>query len=123
MTFGVEYLKLKIHKNVCYLYMAIYNDGNIYGVAWNIYDKNENFINRVEKIYQNKIGFTEIREIKKEYNKLTKKEREYIKVKIYTKCITTYDINITKENTTFMCWFPSDVKTLNEMFLKEYFRN
>jgi hypothetical protein len=103
--------------------MAVYNDGNIYGIAFVIYDENGDIINRVEKIYPNKIGFPEIREIKKEYNKLTKKDLEYIKIKVYTSCTTTYDISITNKSRTFMCWFPSDMKTLNQMFLKAYFRN
>jgi len=96
--------------------MSIFSDKNIYGVSWNIYDKNDIFIKRFEKTYITKIDKQKINEIKKEYFKLNNNELKYAKFKIYTCCTSTYNINFNNEYTTFMCWYPASKKDITNLF-------
>jgi uncharacterized protein (DUF2344 family) len=93
--------------------MGISNDGNIYGIAWCIYDAKDNFIRRVEHVFPNKLSFEQIEEIKAEYNKLTPVERVFAKIKFYTKCTSTYD----PQAGEFMLWIPAPIKRLEQLFL------
>ena len=97
--------------------MGISSDGNIYGISWNIYDINENFIRRFEKTYSKKITLQQIEEIKEEYYKLNDIDLINIKIKIYTKCQTSYQIDFNKNNNEFMCWFPFNKISLAELFI------
>jgi hypothetical protein len=95
------------------MYMGIYNDGNIYGVCWCIYDSQDNLLRRVEHVYTSKLGFEQIEEIRADYNKLTPIERLFAKIKIYTRCVTTYDPHAIE----FMCWVPKTIQFLEQLFL------
>ena len=93
--------------------MGIYNDGNIYGVCWCIYDAQDNLIRRVEHAFQNKLNSKQIEEIKTDYNMLTPIERMFSKIKFYTKCTSSYDAHVGE----FMLWIPGTVKRLEQLFL------
>jgi len=95
------------------MYMGIYNDGNIYGVCWCIYDSKDNLIRRVEHVFPNKLSFEQIDEIKAEYNKLTPHERLFAKMKLYTKCTSSYDPNAGD----FMLWIPTTIQRLEQLFV------
>ena len=95
------------------MYMGIYNNGYIYGVCWCIYDSQDNLIRRNEYVYPNKLSFENIEEIKSEYNKLTPLERLFAKIKLYTKCTSTYDPNAGE----FMLWIPTTIQQLEQLFL------
>jgi uncharacterized protein (DUF2344 family) len=97
--------------------MGIHSDGNIYGISWNIYDIDDNFIKKFEKIYSKKITLQQIDEIKDEYYKLNDFELINIKVKIYTKCQTSYQTDFNRNNSEFMCWFPFSKISLVELFI------
>jgi uncharacterized protein (DUF2344 family) len=97
--------------------MGIHSDGNIYGISWNIYDIDDNFIRKFEKIYSEKITLQQIEEIKEEYYKLNNFELINIKVKIFTKCSTSYQIDFNKNKREFMCWIPFSKISLAELFI------
>jgi hypothetical protein len=93
--------------------MGIYNNGNIYGVAWCIYDSKDVLIRRAEHVFPNKLGVENIDEIKAEYNKLTPLERLFAKIKLYTKCTSTYDPHAGE----FMLWIPTTIQRLEQLFV------
>lgn len=73
--------------------MGIYYDGNIYGIAWEQRNENYNIIKSYEKQYNEKLTFENINEIKAIYDKLTEIEKSTINFYVFTKCISTYEIN------------------------------
>jgi hypothetical protein len=95
--------------------MGIYYDGTIYGICWNIYDVEGNFIRRFEKTSQDIITTIEIMEIMEEYKKLTQMEKSVAKFRFYKSCESNYE-GVGKNS--FMCWFPVDKK-----FIETFFNN
>ena len=93
--------------------MTIHCDGKVYGVCWNIYDSSENFIRRFEKVYSEPMNSDQIKEVVKEYNKLTAEEKCYAKMRFFTYCSTKY----VDGSGNFMCWFPIKKESLIAMSL------
>jgi hypothetical protein len=77
--------------------MGINYDGNVYGIGWELYDENDNFIKKFEKNYLHIMTFENINEIKGEFNKLTFYEKKYANFFVYTSYQCTYETNSSRE--------------------------
>lgn len=95
------------------MYMGIFNNGNIYGVAWCVYDSKDVLIRRVEHVFPNKLSFEQIESIREDYTRLTPLEKLFAKIKFYTKCTSTYDPRAGE----FMLWIPTTIQRLEQLFL------
>lgn len=92
--------------------MGFYNDGNIYGVKWIVYDKDENYIKEWEKTFPHKINLEQIEIIKEVYDSLTEEEQKNCSIFFYTCCSDTYTEG------SYMSWISSNKKSLAEFFEK-----
>ena len=93
--------------------MGIYSDGNVYGVSWKIWDDDYNILVNYEKIYLKKMNLEQIEEIKKEFEKLSEKERNICSIRFYTSVTDTYG-----STEPYMTWFPGDRQSLELLFQK-----
>ena len=64
--------------------MVIYYDGNVYGIRWQIYDSNNEVVQKYEKIYSKKMTKQDIEIVKIEYYKLTDLQLSNTKFSVYT---------------------------------------
>lgn len=95
--------------------MGIYNDGKIYGICWEIYDKEEQIEIVKNWEYVNKAGpltLAEIPKIQTEYNLLTPEEREYARIYRMTQCSDTYG----NDFSTYPSWGSIKEYQLLELF-------
>jgi len=94
--------------------MGIYNDGNVYGVLWNIYDDDGNSTLNYDIKYEQKMTREQIDEVKKEYDKLTLEQTKEIQIKFYTKATTSYE---PANSSSFMMLWPGTYLMLEKLFL------
>jgi hypothetical protein len=69
--------------------MGIYNDGNVYGIGWRLYDVETELVRHFEITYMEKMTLTQIQEVKEQYDLLTDMEKENITIRYWTSCSST----------------------------------
>ena len=94
--------------------MGIYNDGNVYGVGWRLYDGETELVRHFEKTYPEKMTLEQIQEVKEQYDLLTYIEQNNITIRFFTSCSSTYDAG----SPPYMSWWPGDKLQLTKLFLK-----
>lgn len=87
--------------------MGIYSDGGVYGVKLILNDK---II--YEKTFCEKMNHIEIGGLRDIYDVLIEEQKTVLSIRIYTRCITTYDADLD----SFFTWLPGDRNSL-EKFL------
>lgn len=92
--------------------MGIYNDGKLYGICWEIYDKDETMVKNWEYKSATPLTSVEIANIQTEYNLLTPEEREYARIYRMTQCSDTYG----NDFSTYPSWGVIKEYQLKELF-------
>lgn len=91
--------------------MGIYTDGIIRGIAWRLYNECDELVISFEKSCKDKMTTDKIREAENEYNKLTKEQQNFLIVRVYVNCTSTYGKG------SFMQWWPINKDALEKLFL------
>ena len=92
--------------------MGIYNDGKIYGISWEIYDKDESMVKNWEYKSAASLTVADIAKIQTEFNLLTPEEREYARIYRMTQCSDTYG----NDFSTYSSWGSIKEYQLLELF-------
>jgi abortive infection bacteriophage resistance protein len=77
--------------------MGIYSDGKIYGISFRL------DVVVYEQTYENPITLEQIKEAKDFYDSMHLVEIKPLKVSVYMKCSSTYNLG----QNSFMSWVPS----------------
>lgn len=96
--------------------MGIYPSGDIYGIAWNIYDASGDFVSRYERFYKTKMTEAQIREVRIEWrDRVPETVKRDAGIQIYTPCTTSYDVKSSAKE--FMIWWTYSRDQLEALFL------